>query len=444
MSNWPLVLLILINLFNYVDRQVMAAVASPIAEQFDASAKMMGWLVTAFLLVYMVCAPAFGWAADRFSKWKLIGLSLIIQSLASGGSGMAGTYATLLIMRCIVGIGEAAYGPAAPSLLSEMYPVEKRGKILALFYTAIPVGSALGYAVGGVMRQLTGDWPWAFYVLFPPGVLLGIVCFFMKDPPRGPVQASVASASPLEWIKGYVALLRIPSYAINCVGMTMMTFAIGGIAYWMPTYLEKDRGLGVGQATTIFGGICALAGLLGTIAGGAIGDRLRGRFAGSYFHVSGAGMILGFPLFLLMLAVPQSAWQGPLPYAWLIVFLAVFFLFLNTGPGNTILANVVPARVRGTAFALNIFVIHLLGDAISPPLIGAIADATATPQSTGLGVGFFWTSILMGVGGVAWWTGARFLQRDTQRAVAIDLASAPKEPEPAPIVDEVVHPIDPK
>ena len=414
----PLVLLICINLFNYLDRTAMAAVELPVSREFGVSATAMGWLVTGFLLTYMIFAPVFGVLADRTSRWKLIGISLIIQSLASGGSGLAGTYLILLVMRCSVGIGEAAYGPAAPALLSDMFPVEKRGRILAFFYAAIPVGSALGYAVGGAMREMTGDWRWAFYVLMPPGILLGIICFFMRDPPRGAGEA----AAPRPGLRDYARLFTIPSYAINCVGMTLMTFAIGGISYWMPRYLEADRGISTANSTILFGGIAATAGLAGTLTGGWIGDRLRSRFAGSYFHVSGAGMLVGFPLFLLFLV-------APFPAAWVVLFLGVFCLFLNTGPGNAIVANVVPAGVRGSAFALNIFIIHLLGDAISPPLIGAIAEATKTETSSGVGTGFFWTSIMMAVGGVVWWTGAKFLEADTRRANA-----APEQPSAPPVL----------
>lgn len=420
----PLALLIFINLFNYLDRTTMAAVELPVSTEFGVSASKMGWLVTGFLITYMIFAPIFGILSDRTSRWRLIGISLIVQSVASGGSGLAGTYMMLLLMRCSVGIGEAAYGPAAPALLSDMFPVEKRGRILAIFYTAIPVGSALGYAVGGLMREMTGDWRWAFFVLAPPGIILGVICFFMKDPPRGgPNAAPVSKPS----VQDYLHLLRIPSYVINCIGMTLMTFAIGGISYWMPRYLQMDRGISTANATITFGAISAAAGFLGTIAGGIIGDKLRSRFAGSYFHVSGAGMILGFPLFLLFLVTP-------FPFAWAVLFLGVFCLFLNTGPGNTILANVVPAQVRGSAFALNIFIIHLLGDAISPPFIGLIADASKTATSSGVGVGFFWTSILMAVGGVVWWCGARFLDHDTRLANEADIAvghAVAVEPKPA-------------
>ncbi len=403
-------LLILINVFNYVDRQVLAAVQLPIGQEFGATKTMMGWLLTGFLLVYMVFAPAFGWWADRYSKWKLIGFSMVLQSLASGGSGLAHGYVTLLLMRCAVGIGEAAWGPAAPALLSQMYPVEKRGKILALFYAAIPFGSALGYIVGGAMLSLTHNWRWAFYVLMPPGVLIGLICFFMKDPPRPAVDVVKASRPDP---KRYLTLLKIPSYSINCAAMTFMTFAIGGIAFWMPEYLKVDRGLSEQQSTSVFGIVAALAGIVATLTGGIIGDKLRKRFPGSYFHVSAIGLILGMPLVMLLMITP-------FPYAWGILFAAVFCLFLNTGPGNAILANVVPESLRSGGFALNIFIIHLLGDAISPPVIGWIADHNKTATSSGLGMGFVIVSIMLGIGGVVAWFGARHLAEDTRRATVAD------------------------
>lgn len=415
---FALFLLILINLFNYVDRQVLAGVELPISKTFDATQTMMGWLVTGFLLVYMVFAPVFGWWADRYSKWKLIGFSMILQSLASGGSGIAQSYMMLLVMRCAVGIGEAAWGPAAPSLLSQMYPVEKRGKILAYFYAAIPVGSALGYAVGGLMLWAMGDWRWAFYVLMPPGVLIGLLCFFMKDPPR---HESAIPTSNKPDLRRYLTLMKIPSYAYNCAAMTFMTFAIGGIAFWMPRYLKVDRGLPQIQATLVFGVVSAAAGLLATIIGGIIGDRLRGRFPGSYFHVSAVGLILGMPLVMLLMITP-------FPYAWGVLFAAVFCLFVNTGPGNTILANVVPESLRSGGFALNIFIIHLLGDAISPPVIGWIADHNKTETSSGLGLGFGVVSVMLGLGGVIAWLGARHLDRDTRAASSIDEPGGPSVP----------------
>jgi MFS family permease len=313
-------------------------------------------------------------------------------------------------MRLLIGVGEAAYGPVAPTIIADLYPVEIRGKVLAWFYAAIPVGSALGYVVGGMFHS---HWHWAFYATVPPGILLGLWCFFMPEPQREGVAAHRRATRA-----DYLHLLRIKSYVIDCAGMTAMTFAIGGIGFFMPRYLEVEGKLDPKKSTPIFGGILVVAGLLATLAGGIAGDKLRHRFSGSYFLVSAGGMLVGFPLTLLMLVTP-------FPACWGVIFLAVFCLFFNTGPSNTIIANVTPPTVRATAFALNILVIHLLGDAISPPIIGWVAEHSSMKW------GFAVVSAMMAAGGIIWLLGARYLKEDTERASA-----APEPRGFAPIMNQ--------
>jgi len=418
-----LILLLIINLFNYIDRYILAAVAAPVREEFGVSYTAMGWLSTAFLLSYMVVSPVFGWLADRFSRWALIGVGVVLWSLASGASGLAQGYFFLLFMRCLIGVGEGAYGPVAPTLLADLYPVAIRGKIMAWFYAAIPVGSALGFVLGGLFAS-EGNWHWAFLLTLPPGLALGIWCFRMKEPQRGLSDAAPARRStPAD----YLTLWKTPSYVLNCLAMTSFTFAMGGISYWMPTYLKEERGLAENIATPMFGGIVVVAGLVATITGGMAGDKLRARgWGGAYFLVSSAGMFVGFPLLLLMLVTP-------FPYAWGLLALTVFCLFFNTGPSNTALANVTHPSIRATAFAINIFVIHALGDAISPPIIGLVKDHYSFK------VGFVIVSLSILLSGIFWAWGAKYLAHDTDRAprlfddqpgfpVAVATESTPNKP----------------
>ena len=392
-------LLLGINLFNYIDRQVLAAVEPDIratlfaANDVNAMAKT-GALGTAFLITYMLTAPALGWLADRFSRWIIIGSAVILWSVASGASGLAATFFALLLTRVFVGIGEGGYGPAAPTVLADLFPLATRGRVLAVFCAAIPVGSALGYVFGGLINEHLG-WRWAFYLIAPPGLLLGLLCFFQRDPrARGITRPERQRAS----LDDYVALFRTPSYVLNCVAQTAMTFAIGGIGFWVAAYL-KFRGQPP-SATKFFGVIIVVAGLVSTLLGGWLGDRLRRRYAGSYFLISGLGMIVAFPLFVMMLFIP-------FPAAWFFMFAAVFFIFLNTGPSNTALANVAPPKVRATAFALNILVIHALGDAAAFPAIGFIAG------HTNMNVAFLFVSVIMLVAAIAWLMGVKYLPADT-------------------------------
>jgi predicted MFS family arabinose efflux permease len=409
-----LLLLLSINLMNYIDRQVLAAVEPEIRETFfpgeSKSARAMaatGSLATAFLLCYMLGAPVFALLAERCSRWLLIAAGVAVWSLASGASGLAQVFALLWLTRCFVGIGEAAYGPVAPAVISDLFPVAKRGQVLSWFYTAIPVGGAIGYGLGGYMKGLAPaaeSWRWAFYLVVLPGLALAIWAFLMRDPPRGASDLA-APARKARW-KDYLILLRTRSYVLNTLGMTAMTFAIGALAWWMPDYL-KVKGVedvfGRIEPVTFFGVVTAVAGLLATLAGGWAGDALRSRMPGSYFLVSGVGLLISAPCCLVFLALP-------FPAAWVFIFLTVFFLFFNTGPTNTILANVTHPSMRATAFGLNILVIHALGDAISPPLIGAIAGWWSHAA------GFAVVSVFMIVGGLFWLWGARYLEGDTQRA----------------------------
>ncbi|PYI59036.1 MAG: MFS transporter, partial [Verrucomicrobia bacterium] len=319
-----LFLLLAINLFNYIDRQILAALEPNIRASFFAAGDVnamtkTGLLGDAFFITYMVSAPILGLLADRFSRWIIVGSAVILWSLASGGSGLAATFAILFATRICVGIGEGGYGPAAPTILADLFPIQTRGRIMAIFYAAIPVGSALGYVIGGLVGAHMG-WRWAFYLVTPPGLLLGLVCFLQRDPRVGahhPVQQS-----PRRNVRDYVKLFRTRSYLVNCVAQTLMTFVQGGLGFWAAAYLRyRNQSPDVG--VTIFGVITVIAGLISTLLGGVIADKLRSRFAGSYFWVSGIGMLIACPFFIATLYIP-------FPAAWITMFLAIFFLFVNT------------------------------------------------------------------------------------------------------------------
>jgi predicted MFS family arabinose efflux permease len=277
------------------------------------------------------------------------------------------------------------------------------------------VGSALGYVLGGAVSGSSigklgaewfgihaESWRWAFYLVVIPGLILGTCSFFMKEPPRG--QADLAPASQARRVawRDYIILIKTPSYVLCTLGMTAMTFAIGGIGFWMPYFLKHQPGSS-GPVEVIFGAITCVAGLIGTLLGGVLGDKLRGRFSGSYFLVSGLAMLIGFPFMLLTI-------RAPFPTIWIMIFVTCFCLFFNTGPTNTILANVTHPGMRSTAFALNILVIHALGDVISPVIIGIVSDRYSMTHA------FTLVGMMFLVAGILWLCGIKFLKRDTELA----------------------------
>ena len=432
-----LILLLAINLFNYVDRQVLAAVVPDLRRVFFSgathdgfTATLMGWFEThlhfrpenaligmlsmAFMTIYMVGAPIFARLSEKWSRWSLVGAAVIIWSLASGASGLAITFGMLLLIRCFVGIGEAAYAPTAQSMLSDLFPLERRGRVLAWFNMAIPVGSALGFVLGGFMANHWPGigWRWAFLLSLPPGIILGALAIWRGRKERLAKRAALAAATTAPkpaaarpcW-RDYRELFLTPSYLLCTAGMCATTFAIGGIGFWMVDYMQTTRGAGA-NAATIFGLILVVAGFSATMAGGMLGDRLSRRWPGAYFTVSGVGMILGFPIFLLVIS-PATTF----PLAWIYLFITCFCLFFNTGPVNAILANVTRPALRPMAFAVNILVIHALGDVPSPMIIGLITDRCHGDMN----IAFRFVAALFIVGGACWMLGARFLARDMAR-----------------------------
>jgi MFS family permease len=398
-----LLLLLGINLFNYIDRQVLAALEPEIRAAFftasDPNAMTKtGLLGSAFLVTYMLSAPILGLLADRMSRWIIVGSAVILWSLATGGSGLAATFGILVATRVCVGIGEGGYGPAAPTILADLFPLEKRGRIMAIFCAAIPVGSALGYVLGGAIGNYMG-WRWAFYILTPPGLLLGLFCFWQRDPRVA--AHHLVRRTKLHWAD-YMRLFQTRSYRINCLAQILMTFAVGGLGYWVSAYLQY-RNQSPAMGKTIFGLITVVAGLTSTLLGGIVADKLRPKMPGSYFWISGVGMLIACPLFVLSLYLP-------FPAAWFAMFLAIFFLFLNTGPSNTALANVSRPSVRATAFAVNILFIHAFGDVQAFWMLGFIGG------HTNMHIAFLVVSGVILASGLVWLYGARYLPADTLAA----------------------------
>lgn len=414
-----LAVLILINLFNYVDRYILSVNEPLIAREFfkdgDSNTDFyMGLLATAFMVSYMVTAPIFGWLADKTRRWAIMAIGVILWSLASGASGLAQAFWVMLATRVFVGIGEAAYGPTAPTVISDLYPVSKRGSVMAWFYLAIPVGSAIGYGFGGFMASKF-SWRAPFYAVVIPGIILGVLAFLRPEPARGQLDLKEGAAKRKMKLSDCKVLLKTPSYLLATAGYTASTFAVGGISFWMPRYVAKfrlgaDLGTEAGKHTLsqvglIFGGITAVAGLAATLSGGYAADKLKKRFPGSYFLVSGFGALIGFPFFL-------AAMYVPFPYAWGLVLPAIFFIFLHIGPVNTIPANVTHPSIRASAYAILILIIHLFGDAFSPPLIGKINGLAKGDMNAG----FLVVSVMILIAAGFWLWGARFLARDTERA----------------------------
>jgi MFS family permease len=389
-----LVLLIGLNLLNYIDRYILPGEVSLIKSEFHATDQQMGALTTALFVVYMLAAPLTGWLGDRFRRKPLIIAGAVLWSVATLTTVWVHNYWTLYIRHALVGVGEASFGIFAPAVLADFYPERERNRIFSIFYLAIPVGAALGYMAGGKMGSVWG-WRAPFFVCAIPGLLIAVLYWvFGREPERG-ASDHVKSTADRSTALG---LFRNPAFLTGTFGLAMLTFAMGGISSWIPEYLRRSVGMTVSHASFVVGLVTVVDGIAGTAVGGWLAQRwLRTNYRALYL-LSFWSVALTLPCGALLFFGPR-AWSVPM------LFVTEFFLFLNTGPLNAAIANSVSSPVRATAISLNLFIIHAFGDTFSPQIIGAISDKTNLRFALGT------TLIFLVISGVILRVGARFAPR---------------------------------
>ena len=385
-----LLLLIGLNLLNYIDRYILSGEVQPIQQEFQATDHQMGMLATALFFFYMLAAPLTGWVGNRMARKPLIIGGAVLWSLATLGTVWVHSYWTLYIRQAFVGIGEATFGIFAPSVLSDFYPERERNRILSIFYVAIPVGAALGYLAGGEMGSLWG-WRTPFFICALPGFgLAALYWFWGHEPERGSNDHILSTIDRCT----FLGLFRNPAYLAATFGLAALTFAMGGISWWMPEFLRRYAGLSMSNASLTVGAITVLDGIGGTLVGGWLAQRWLRTNHRALYLLSLWSVLLTLPFAILVFFGPD--WLA-LPA----LLLAEFFLFLNTGPLNAAIVNSVTAPIRAAAVGLNFFIIHCFGDTFSPQIIGAISDRADLRLALGA------TLVALAVSAVILWFGAR-------------------------------------
>jgi MFS family permease len=379
-----------LNLVNYLDRYLVQAVGPKLQAELGLSDVQFGTVATAFMVGYFATSPVFGVLGDRRPRRGLIAFGVATWSVATAASGLARTFGAMIAARVVVGVGEASYATLAPTIIDDLAKPAVKNRWLAVFYVAIPVGSALGYLIGGQLEHAFG-WRSVFFIAGLPGLLLAAITLLVREPPRAPRPPTDGSS----WRSALVRLVKIPIYRGAVFGYIAQTFALGGFAAWAPQYLGRHLGMDLKTADFWFGLILVLSGLSATFVGAAIADRLG--------ETDRARANLRLCAVTTLISVPFAfgcLWaHSPLGF-FLGIAGAEFAVFLSTSPINLVILQGVPQELRASAMALSIFAIHLFGDMISPPLVGAISDASS------LRSGMLLLPLALTIAGVAWWRGA--------------------------------------
>lgn len=387
-----LAVLTALNFLNMIDRYILFAVLPLIRVEpgFQASDAAYGFVTTAFFICYMVAAPIFAYFADRGPRRPLIIAGALIWSVATLLTAVTWDFWALFIRHAIVGVGEASFVTIAPGYIADLFAENKRGRMLAVFYTAMAIGPAVGYALGGLLGAQHG-WRMPFYVVSVPGVLLAFAMFFLPEPERGAKDTIVDTAERAS-VRG---LARNGAYLTATLGMGMYTFAIGGLSAWMPTFLSQSRGISLLHANLLLG-VMLIFGVVATLIGGNVSDRVLKRTPAAHYVVSAVALVVATPLMVFAI----------FSHGTLMLFAigaAIFAIFFNQGPLNTAVVESVSPRIRSIAIAVNLFLIHIIGDEPSPPLIGWITDRTHSMQ-----LGFVPTIFAVAVAAAILFYGMRF------------------------------------
>ena len=379
-----LLVLTFVNLFNYVDRFIVPGLAVSLGKsELHLDRAQIGLLGTGFILVYAIASPWFGQLGDLRHRPRLIALGVAIWSVATVLGGFAVSFFTLFVARATLGIGEAAYGSIAPSLLADSFPRRLRGRVFSVFFAAIPIGSALGYVIAGGMAEHFG-WRSAFFVAGAPGLVLAVLLLKLPEVPRGAQEGGdddiphYAGPTGGSRLAAYAGLLRNTQYRTTVLGYAAYTFALGALAFWFPDFLVSFHGMKEARADKLVGLIAVLTGFTGTFVGGWIGDYMLRYTKHAYLLVSGIATLIAAPFCVMALTARKPTFF----FAGLIV--AELLMFASTGPINSAIVNYVAPTQRATAMAFSILLMHLLGDAPSPFLVGAISTAS---EAHGMGDG---------------------------------------------------------
>jgi MFS family permease len=409
-----LVLLTALNFLNYIDRMVLAAVLAHVERDLDLSKFEAGLSASAFLVGYFATAPFFGSLADRGSRKRLITAGVAVWSIATAATGFATGAASLLVARMFVGVGEAAYATLAPTIIDDITPPERKNRSLAIFYLAIPLGSALGYMIGGALDKHFG-WRSAFFIVGGPGLAVALTCLLIVEPQR---KLAAAKAKISESLR---TLAKIPLYRRAVLGYCAYTAAIGAFSFWAPEFLiyRFPKHLDVQSANFWFGLVTVISGVIGTLVGGRWADRrvrdigvpadaphdsrANRRASNELLRVCAIGMVFAAPLTAVVFFMPT-----PVGF-FAVAFLAEIGLFLSTSPVNAVGLRAVPVELRASAMAAMIFAIHLFGDLWSPPALGGLQDGVASAMGvarhdvTATTIAMMALPIVFGVSAYIWW-----------------------------------------
>lgn len=401
-----LMLLLTLNIFNYIDRNALAGVSPLLKSEFQLSDATIGALGSAFLLTYTLVAVPFGLLSDRWKPQKVAAIGVVIWSFACVMTSTATSETELFIWRSLVGVGEAAYVATAGTIISLRYGAAQRSRMLGIYNLGLPFGAAIGVLLGGMLGEMYG-WQTVFVVVGLPGFLFAVMAWMIRDPApeNGLLELEVPEADKKEkkekinWrvLRGSLSW----TYWLVVIGYIGISYCFGAVINWLPMYMTRVMNYSLSEAATISGAIIVVAGLLGAPIGGFLADR--------WYKRNKAGR--GYTLLLACLVSAVFMWLGIFWQSTLWFGLSAFFMLWHVGVAAAMVFDTTKRVVWNSATAIAMLFMHLFGDVPSSTITGIVSD------HYGLVWAFTLLPVAMLIGGVAFGMSG-YLQGRQHKSVA--------------------------
>ncbi len=412
-SNYVFVLLFLLYMFDYIDRTIVTSMFTSIERDWGISHTQSGMLVSAVYWAIVLLTFPVSLLVDRWSRTKTIGIMATLWSLATALCALTGNFTQLFMARLLIGIGEAGYAPGGSAVISGLYPIEKRSKMMGLWNASIPLGSAIGVLLGGIIAMRLG-WKHAFGLVALPGLVVAILFFFVKD--YKTVDLSFIDRSQnrirMERKDMFKEFFNKPSILFTYFGIATVVFVTTSLLTWLPTYFQNVRGLAQDKAGTMASAIMMLA-LVGAPLGGYLTDLWRKKQINSRLLFPAITTILSAIVLFLALYIFKT---GLIQFICFLILGVLIMAFISGAAAVT--QDVIHPGLRATSYAIAVVVQNLLGASTAPIVIGKIYDKTNI--QTALSV----LPLVLVIGALLFYLGSRYYAKDMDKVAKINLEAA--------------------
>jgi len=411
-SNYVFVLLFLLYMFDYIDRTVVTSMFTSIERDWGITHTQSGLLMSAVYWAIVILTFPVSILVDRWSRTKTIGIMAIMWSIATALCALTGNFMQLLVARLLIGIGEAGYAPGGTAMISGLYPIGKRAKMMGIWNASIPLGSAIGVLMGGIIAVKLG-WKHAFGIVAVPGLIVSILFLFVKDYKTVDLSFIDMNSRKVRMEKKDIIreFMSRPSVLFTYFGIAAVIFVTTSLLTWLPSYFEKIRNIPQAKAGQMASAVMALA-IVGAPLGGYLTDLWRrklktARLVFPALTTFMSAIVLFIALFLL---------KDTAQYAALLLFGILVLAFISGAAAVT--QDVIHPGLRATSYAIAVLVQNLLGASASPIVIGKIYDLTNIRTALNI------LPVFLLIGSLLFWLGSRHYIKDLEKVTKVDLHSA--------------------